>query len=350
MGSQEVQLSSGIQPREQGTGSDLLNRIGWTPLLRLERLVPEAEGAELWAKAEWYNPSGSVKDRAALAIVRAALQRGQLGPGRTLVDATSGNTGISYAILGTVLGFRVRLVLPANVNLERRRILTALGAELVWTDPMQGMDLAIDTARDIAAREPGAFYADQYSSDANWRAHYDGTGREIMSQTAGRVTHFVAGLGTTGTFVGTVRRLRAAGLRVHCAGVIPDSPYHGLEGLKHLPTAHVPAIWDARLADELLQVRTEDAYAMVREAARCEGLLVGPSAAAALVAARRLMERDGPGVYVTVLPDSGLKYLSDPLLGLDATEDRLSEARPPESHTAGDRTPKDRAPQGGGEP
>ena len=313
MHSRSLQEDPGTAP-----GASLLDRIGWTPLLRIDRLVPEVEGAELLGKAEWYNPGGSVKDRAALAIVREALQRGRLGPGRTLVDATSGNTGISYAMLGAVLGFRVQLVMPANVNPERRRILQALGAELVWTDPMQGMDLAIETARGIAAGEPGAFYADQYSNDANWRAHYEGTGREILSQTAGRLTHFVAGLGTTGTFVGTVRRLRAAGARVRCVAVIPDSPYHGLEGLKHIPTAQVPPIYDPDLADEVLAVRTEDAYAVVRDAARREGLLLGPSAGAAIAAAQRLMQRDGPGVYVTVLPDSGLKYLSDPLLDADS--------------------------------
>lgn len=306
----------------------VIERIGNTQLLRLRRVVPEVPEAELWVKAEWYNPGGSVKDRAALAIVREALRRGQLGPGRTLVDATSGNTGISYAMLGAVLGFEVQLVLPANVTAERRRILQALGARLLWTDPMQGMDLAIDTAREVATEDPRrCYYADQYSNDANWRAHYEGTGREIVEQTAGRLTHFVAGLGTSGTFVGTVRRLRQAGSHARCVGCIPDSPLHALEGLKHMPTARVPAIYDASLADEVHEVSSEEAWEMVRWLARHEGLLVGPSSGAAVTVVRRLILRDGPGVYVTVLPDSALKYLSDPLLAGDENDTPTGESR-----------------------
>jgi len=292
-----------------------LQRIGNTPLLRLQRAVSEVPGAEIHVKAEWTNPGGSVKDRAAAAIVEAAWRTGSLSRERTLVDATSGNTGISYAMLGSALGFAVQLVVPANVGLERRKLLEVLGAQIVWTDPMQGMDLAIDTARELAAREPHrTFYADQYDNDANWRAHYEGTGAEILAQTGGRLTHFVAGLGTTGTFVGTVRRLRDAGVQARCVAVIPDSPYHGLEGLKHMPTAHVPGIYDPALADEVQEVGTEEAYAMVQHLARHEGLLVGPSGAGAVAVARRLAQRDGPGTYVVVVPDSMMKYLSDPLL------------------------------------
>ncbi len=295
--------------------TDLPARIGNTPLLCLRRLVPETEGADLFGKAEWTNPGGSVKDRAALAIVRDAMQSGALATGGTLLDATSGNTGISYAMLGAALGFSVRLVMPANAGPERRRILEVLGAHVVWTDALEGMECAIATARTLAAKHPNeSFYADQYGNDANWRAHYDGTGVEILEQTRGRLTHFIAGLGTSGTFVGTVRRLRQAGSRAHCVAVIPDSPFHGLEGLKHLPTAEPPTIYDPSLADEVVEVSTEDAYAMVRSLARCEGLLVGPSSGAALVAARRLAQRDGRGTYVVVLPDSALKYLNDRLL------------------------------------
>ncbi|HZL84145.1 MAG TPA: cysteine synthase family protein [Candidatus Krumholzibacteria bacterium] len=296
-------------------GTDLPARIGNTPLLGLRRLAPGVEGVDLLGKAEWTNPGGSVKDRAALAIVRDAMQSGALAPGGTLLDATSGNTGISYAILGAALGFSVRLVMPANAGPERRRILEVLGAHVVWTDALEGMECAIATARTLAAKHPNeCFYADQYGNDANWRAHYDGTGVEILEQTRGRLTHFIAGLGTSGTFVGTVRRLRQAGSRAHCVAVIPDSPFHGLEGLKHIPTADAPAIYDPSLADEVVEVSTEDAYAMVRWLARHEGHLVGPSSGAALVAARRLAQRDGAGTYVVVLPDSALKYLNDRLL------------------------------------
>ncbi len=291
--------------------SDLLESVGNTPLLRLRRVPPPVKGAELWAKAEWWNPGGSVKDRAALGIVRDAVSTGALAAGRTLVDASSGNTGISYAMLGARLGFEVHLFVPNNVGVERRRLLAAYGARVTWTDALHGMDGAIDAARAWAGRRVRTtFYADQYSHDANWRAHFEGTAREILTQTSGRLTHFIAGLGTTGTFVGSVRRLRQEGCAARAIACIPDSPYHGLEGWKHLPSAHTPGIWDARLADEMLEVRTEDAFAMVRALAAREGLCVGPSGAAAVVGACRVIERDGPGVYVTVLPDSGLKYLS----------------------------------------
>ncbi len=300
--------------------------IGATPLLRLAKLEAGLGGGELWAKCEWHNPGGSVKDRAALGIVRAAFAQGALGAGRRLLDATSGNTGISYAMLGAVFGFGVTLVLPANASLERRKILATYGAELVLTDPMLGMDAAIATARRLAAAEPARyFHGDQYGNAANWRAHYEGTGVEILSQTANRITHFIAGLGTSGTFVGTTRRLREQLPQVRCVAVIPDSPYHGLEGLKHMPTACQPAIWDAALADEILEVGTEVAQEMLLRLARTEGLLVGPSSAAALVAARRLMRRDGPGVYVTVFPDNGLKYLGEPLFALDREFEERAE-------------------------
>jgi cysteine synthase B len=315
-------LESGAAPPR----SRLVDAIGGTPLVRLFRLEAGQGGGELWAKLEWYNPGGSVKDRAAAAIVRAAFGAGALGSGQRLLDATSGNTGISYAMLGAALGFGVTLVLPANASLERKKILAAYGAEFVLTDPMLGMDAAIAEARALAAREPQRyFYADQYSSEHNWRAHYDGTAVELLAQLPRRPTHFVAGLGTTGTFCGTTRRLRRDAPDVRCIAFIPDSPYHGLEGLKHIPSACRPAIWDPELADETLEIGTEIAQEMVLRLAREEGLLVGPSAAAAVVATRRVMRRDGPGVYVTVLPDSGLKYLGEPLFALDREFEERAE-------------------------
>ena len=307
------------------TRDGVVGCIGGTPLLRLQRL--EVPGCELWAKAEWTNPGGSVKDRAALAIVRAALDSGKLRPGVRLLDATSGNTGISYAMLGAVFGFGVTLVLPANAGIERKKMLRAYGARLIETDPMLGMDRAIEACLALRDRDPERwFHADQYGNDANWRAHHDGTAVEILQQTRGRITHFVAGLGTSGTFVGTTRRLRAERPGVRCVAFIPDSPYHGLEGLKHMPTAHQPAIWDPDLADDVLEIPTEVAQEMVLRLAREAGLLVGMSSGAAVVAARRLMRQEGPGVYVTVLPDSGLKYLSLPLFALDQEDEASAEA------------------------
>ena len=319
--------------------------IGGTPLVRLRRLEEGLGGGELWAKLEWQNASGSVKDRAALSIVRAALAASRIGPERRLLDATSGNTGISYAMLGAVLGFGVTLVLPANASIERKKVLYAYGAELVFTDALEGMERAIETAREMAAREPGRyFHADQYSNPANWRAHFNGTAVEILAQTHGRITHFVAGLGTTGTFVGTARRLRGEKAGVRCIGVIPDSPYHGLEGLKHLPSVHPPAIWDPQLADEIVEVSTEVAQAMVLRLAREEGILAGMSAGATVLATRRIMRRDGPGVYVTVLPDSGLKYLSEPLFALDHELEVRAESPEAPRRAAPQPTPRS-APQ-----
>jgi len=295
-------------------GTTILERIGNTPLLRLERLTAELPGIQILGKAEWANPGGSVKDRAAAAIVLNALQREQLCPGRRLLDATSGNTGIAYAMLGAALNFGVTLCMPSNVSPERKRILRAYGAEVIWTDPAESSDGAIRRARELA-RDPQYFYADQYSNDSNWRAHYNGTGPEILEQTQGRVTHFVAGLGTSGTFMGVARRLKEENPAIRCISMQPDSPFHGLEGLKHMPTAIVPAIYDPHLADRNVEVATEDAYAMARRLARTEGLLVGISAAAAVVAALRLAEEEAAegreAVLVTVLPDTADKYLSE---------------------------------------
>jgi len=301
---------------EERLGSSLLERIGNTPLVRLDGLVEGLPGITLLGKAEWANPGGSVKDRAAASMVRAAQANGSLAPGKTLLDATSGNTGIAYAMLGAAMGFPVLLAMPSNVSAERKRILHAYGAQVDWTDPDLGSDGAIRRARELAANEPERFcYMDQYSNNANWKAHYETTGPEIWRQTCGRVTHFVAGLGTSGTFMGTVRRLRELNPSLRAISMQPDSPFHGLEGLKHMATAIVPAIYDPHLADGNIEVETEAAYAMVKRLAREEGLLVGISAAAAVVASVQVAQEEADAgrsaTIVTVLPDSADKYLSE---------------------------------------
>lgn len=302
------------ESRPSVPGVTLLDRIGNTPLVRLDRITAQLPGIQLLAKAEWTNPGGSIKDRAAAAIVLDALRREELCPGRRLLDATSGNTGIAYAMLGAALAFPVTLCMPSNVSPERKRILNAYGAEIVWTDPAESSDGAIRRARELA-KDPQYFYADQYANESNWRAHYHTTGNEIIEQTEGRVTHFVAGLGTSGTFMGTSRRLKEANPDIQCISMQPDSPFHGLEGLKHMATAIVPPIYDPELADRNIEVETEAAYAMAKQLARTEGLLVGISAAAAVVASLRvaaeLAAQGREGVIVTVLPDSADKYLSD---------------------------------------
>jgi len=301
---------------DEQPGSSLLERVGNTPLLRLDRIVQGLDGITLLAKAEWANPGGSVKDRAAVFMVREAQANGSLGPGKTLLDATSGNTGIAFAMLGAALGFPVLLTMPSSVSSERKRILQAFGAEVEWTNPDEGSDGAIRRARELAAADPSRFcYMDQYSNNANWRAHYETTGPEIWRQTSGRVTHFVAGLGTSGTFVGVVRRLRELNPLVQAISVQPDSPFHGLEGLKHMATAIVPAIYDPRLANRNLEVETEAAYSMAKRLAREEGLLVGISAAAAVVASLQIAKEESAAgrsaTIVAVFPDSADKYLSE---------------------------------------
>ena len=287
-------------------------RIGDTPLVRLAAFEP-SRAVEIYAKLESQSAGGSVKDRAARAIVEDAERRGQLGPGRVLLDATSGNTGISYAMLGAARGFLVTLCVPANVTPERKRLLRAYGADVVLTDPMEGSDGAIAEARRRHAERPDLyFYADQYNNDANWRAHFDTTGPEILEDAPGRITHFVAGLGTTGTFVGVGRRLRAAQPGVRLVAVQPDSPLHGLEGLKHLPSAIVPGIYDPGLADDHVTVSTDEAHVLTRRLAREAGLSVGPSSGAALAAVLRLAREVREGVFVTVFPDGGSRYASEP--------------------------------------
>jgi cysteine synthase B len=297
-------------------GSSLPERIGNTPLVRLDHILGGLQGITLLAKAEWANPGGSVKDRAAASMVADVRDRGLLRPGKTLLDATSGNTGIAFAMLGAALGFPVQLAMPANVSPERKRILRAYGAEVDWTDPGQGSDGAIRRARELAGNDPDRFcYVDQYSNDANWLAHYRTTGPEIWQQAAGEVTHFVAGLGTSGTFMGTTRRLKEFNPAIQAISFQPDSPFHGLEGLKHMGTSIVPAIYNPHLADRALEIETEAAYAMARHLAREEGLLVGISAAAAVVASLQIAREEAAAgrhaVIVTVLPDSAEKYLSE---------------------------------------
>jgi cysteine synthase B len=299
-------------------GNSILDRIGNTPLVRLG-VASRLAGVQLLGKAEWANPGGSVKDRAASAIVLDAIQHGYLREGDRggvrLMDATSGNTGIAYAMLGAAMKIGVTLCMPSNVSIERKHILRAYGADVVWTDPAYGSDGAIRKARELALDTERYWYADQYGNSANWKAHYRATANEIWQQTGGAVTHFVAGLGTSGTFMGTTRRLKELNAGIQCISMQPDSPFNGLEGLKHMETAIVPPIYDATLADRNVEVETEAAYAMCKRLAREEGLLVGISAAAAVVASLRVGEecatRGEPAVIVTVLCDAADKYLSE---------------------------------------
>ena len=296
-------------------GERSIERIGNTPLLRLERIGREFPNVQLLGKAEWTNPGGSVKDRAAYNIVREGRRSGKFASGKTLLDSTSGNTGIAYAMLGAAEGFPVTLCMPENVSVERKRILFAYGANIIYTDPADGSDGAIRSARELFAGDPEKyFYADQYSSPANWQAHYHGTANEIWQQTEGRVTHFVAMMGTSGTFMGTARRLKELNSKIRCASLQPDSPFHGIEGAKHMASAIVPKIYDPKLADEDLGISTEDAYAMAIRMSREEGLLVGISSGAAVagcVQVARRLRKDEEAVMVTIFPDSGDKYLSE---------------------------------------
>jgi cysteine synthase B len=298
------------------SSGSILDRVGNTPLVRLAKIGHEYPGVEIHAKAEYFNPGGSVKDRPALNMIREGERAGLLDSSKVILDATSGNTGIAYAMIGAACGYAVKLCLPSNASLERKRILKAYGAEVVLTDPGQGSDGAIRKCREIYNSEPGKyFYPDQYNNPANWQAHFKGTGVEILEQTEGRITHFVAGLGTSGTFMGTTRRLRQDKPSVRCISAQPASPFHGLEGMKHMPTSIVPGIYDDALADENLWVETEDAYRMVKRLAREEGILAGISAGANVFAATRVaaaaVERGEPAMIVTIFCDSADKYLSE---------------------------------------
>ena len=293
--------------------SSVLELIGGTPLVRLPHFERETPGVELYAKAEWQNPGGSVKDRAAARMIADGEASGRLRPGLTIVDATSGNTGIAYAMVGAARGHKVTLCLPENASPERKLILRALGAELRLTSPLEGTDGAIREARRLYASDPDRyFYPDQYNNDANWKAHYDTTAPELIEQTSGKLTHFVAGLGTSGTFVGTGRRLRKFNPAIKLISFQPDAAFHGLEGLKHMASAIVPGIYDPTLADEDLRIDTERAYRMVRRLAREEGLLAGISSGAAVAAMLDVAKGLDRGIIVTVFPDGAEKYLNEP--------------------------------------
>ncbi|HEX8221524.1 MAG TPA: cysteine synthase family protein [Chloroflexia bacterium] len=294
---------------------NVVAQIGNTPLLRLARIEEQyglAEGVELHAKAEWFNPGGSVKDRAALYMIRDGERRGLLSPGTTILDASSGNTGIAYAMIGAALGYKVEICLPESASPERKRLLKLYGATIIDTPPADGTDGAILEARRLYAENPGRyFYPDQYNNPANWQAHYYGTAPEIWQQTDGRVSHFVAVVGTSGTFVGASRRLKQYNPGLRIVEVQPDAAFHGLEGMKHMPSALVPGIYDPDLADEQLLIGTEEAQAMTRDLARYEGVLAGPSGGAGVLAAVRVARALRSGVVVTVLPDGGSRYLQD---------------------------------------
>jgi cysteine synthase B len=295
---------------------EITRLIGNTPLLRIRMFEREFPRVAVYAKAEWFNPGGSVKDRAALSMIEDGERRGALTHDKAIIDSTSGNTGIAYAMVAAAKGYRVKLVMPANVSAERKALISAYGAEVAYSDAGEGSDGAIRLVRELVAADPDSyFYPDQYSNPANVLAHYNGTAVEILEQTGGRVTHFIAGLGTTGTFVGTSRRLKEHDPSIRTIAVQPEDSFHGLEGLKHIPTAIVPKIWDPSLADEIWDCPTEPAYDLARAAARGEGLLIGHSSGAALWAARRLAETIDEGVVVTVFPDSGDRYLSTGLYG-----------------------------------
>ena len=289
--------------------------IGKTPLLRVHLFEGECPGVEIYGKAEFMNPGGSVKDRPALRMIEEGERCGRLTRDRILLDSTSGNTGIAYAMIAAAKGYRVRLVMPTNVSQERKRLVAAYGAEIEYSDALEGSDGAIRLARTLRDADPDLYFMpDQYNNDANWWAHYEGTGPEIWEQTGGRITHFIAGLGTSGTFVGATRRLKQLNRRIQCISVQPNEPWHGLEGLKHMESSIVPGIYDPALADEGLSVSTEAAYEVARQLATNEGVLIGHSSGAALLCAgtvaRRLAAGGRGGVIVIILADGGDRYLS----------------------------------------
>jgi cysteine synthase B len=302
-------------PANSKLGQRSVELIGNTPLLRLEHIARDLPNVQILGKAEWYNPGGSVKDRAAFNIVKEGRRSGKFAPGKILLDSTSGNTGIAYAMIGAAEGFSVTLCMPENVSVERKRILFAYGATMIYTDPADGSDGAIRAVRELFAREPEKyFYADQYSNPANWQAHYHGTASEIWQQTEGRVTHFLSMMGTSGTFMGTARRLKELNPNVRCISLQPDSPFHGIEGAKHMASAIAPGIYDPALADENIGISTEDSYAMAIRLSREEGLLAGISAGSAVEGTMQVAKRLDPKqevVIVAILPDSGDKYLSE---------------------------------------
>jgi cysteine synthase B len=291
--------------------NSVLEQIGNTPLLRFVNITKEFDRVDIYGKAEWFNPGGSVKDRPALRMIEEGERSGALTRDRVILDSTSGNTGIAYALIGAVKGYRVELVVPRNVSRERKRILQAYGAHVIYTDPLAGSDGAIREAHRRYEADPEKYFMpDQYNNPANWQAHYDTTGPEIIEQTKGCITHFVAGVGTSGTLMGTGRRLREFNPRIQIAAVVPAEDLHGIEGLKHMETAIVPGIWDEQFPDLKLEVRTEDAYTVARRLALEEGILVGQSGGAAVYAALQLARQISEGVIVTILPDAGDRYFS----------------------------------------
>jgi len=306
-------VEAGPAPANSKLGQRSIELIGNTPLLRLVRIACDMPNVRILGKAEWYNPGGSVKDRAALNIVKEGRRSGEFAHGKTLLDSTSGNTGIAYAMIGAAEGFPVTLCMPENVSVERKRILFAYGANIIYTDPADGSDGAIRAVRELSAREPGKyFYADQYSNPANWQAHYHGTASEIWQQTEGRITHFLSMMGTSGTFMGTARRLKELNPNVRCISLQPDSPFHGIEGAKHMASAIVPGIYDPALADEDLGISTEDSYTMAIRLSREEGLLAGISAGAAVEGAMQVAKQLDPkqeAVIVAILPDLSLIHI-----------------------------------------
>ncbi|HEY2584172.1 MAG TPA: cysteine synthase family protein [Tepidisphaeraceae bacterium] len=312
----ERPISSSVHARS------LLELIGNTPLLSFKRIARDVEPVEVYAKAEWYNPGGSVKDRAALNMILDGERRGLLTPRKTIIDATSGNTGIAYAMIAAERGYKVKLALPRNASIERKQSLIAYGAELIFTDPTEGTDGAQRYVKNLVEGDPEKyFYPDQYNNDANWRAHYETTAMEIWRQTEGRITHFVTGLGTSGTFTGVTRRLKELNPAIQCFSMQPDSPLHGLEGLKHMETALVPGIYEPEIADGQIDVATEDAHQMVLRLAREEGFLVGVSSGGNMVAAMNVARQLKEGVVVTIFCDSAAKYLSESFW-----QDTISEA------------------------
>jgi len=299
-------------PVAPAIGVSILDLIGRTPLIRLRQIEKACPGVEIYAKAEWQNPGGSVKDRAAARMIAEGEQSGALTPDKTILDATSGNTGIAYAMIGAAKGYKVKLCVPENASSERKLILRAFGAELVLTSPLESTDGAIREARRLYSESPNKyFYPDQYNNEGNWRAHFDTTGPEIIEQTAGALTHFVAGLGTSGTFVGTARRLRQFNKTIRLISFQPATAFHGLEGLKHMESAIVPGIYDASIADEDLRVESEDAFDMVRRLAREEGVMAGISSGAAVAAVLQVASKLKTGIVVTVCPDGAEKYLTE---------------------------------------
>lgn len=301
-----------FRPIQEHETQVLLDRIGNTPLIPLRNITKSVSHVEIWAKAEWMNPGGSVKDRPAYRMILEGEKSGALRPGKIILDATSGNTGIAYAMIGAIKGYPVKLAIPANVSVERKRVLQAYGAQLVLTDPRQSSDGAIIEAKRIYQDNPDLyFFPDQYNNDANWQAHYDTTGPEIWTQTQGQITHLVAGVGTSGTMMGTGRRLKEFNPKIQVVSVEPDAPFHGLEGLKHMTSAIVPGIYDPKFPDAAVYVKTEEAYEMVLRLAKEEGILAGPSSGAALVAAMRLAQDLVHGFIVVIFPDGGVRYLSE---------------------------------------